>query len=85
MTKTFSTLLILVLSVVEAAAQPTAGGRVFIDANANGRYDRGETLLAGIPVSDGCRVVTTDAKGRYRIEVGEGSSLFPILDRKSVV
>ena len=71
MTKTFSTLLILVLSVVEAAAQPTAGGRVFIDANANGRYDRGETLLAGIPVSDGCRVVTTDAKGRYRIEVGE--------------
>lgn len=79
MTKTFSTLLILVLSVVEAAAQPTAGGRVFIDANGNGRYDRGETLLADIPVSDGCRVVTTDAKGRYRIEVGEGSSLFPIL------
>ena len=79
MTKTFSTLLILVLSVVEAAAQPTAEGRVFIDANGNGHYDRGETLLAGIPVSDGCRVVTTDAKGRYRIEVGEGSSLFPIL------
>ena len=79
MTKTFSTLLILVLSVVEAAAQPTAEGRVFIDANGNGRYDRGETLLGGIPVSDGCRVVTTDAKGRYRIEVGEGSSLFPIL------
>ena len=49
MTKTFSTLLILVLSVVEAAAQPTAGGRVFIDANGNGRWDTGnfaERLLS---------------------------------------
>ena len=79
MTKSLFIIFTFVLSVVEAVAQPTAEGRVFIDANANGRYDRGETLLADIPVSDGCRVVTTDAKGRYRIEVGEGSSLFPIL------
>lgn len=79
MIKFFQTLLILLLPVVETAAQSTAGGKVFIDANGNGRYDRGETLLAGIPVSDGCRVVTTDAKGRYRIQVGKGGSLFPIL------
>ena len=79
MIKLFSFLSIFLLSVVETAAQSTAEGKVFLDTNGNGRYDRGEQLLAGIPVSDGCRVVTTDAKGRYRIQVGQGSSLFPIL------
>ena len=73
------TILSLLLSVVPAAAQRTAEGKVFIDANANGRYDQGEQLLAGIPVSDGCRVVVTDAWGHYRIAVDEESNLFPIL------
>ena len=67
------------LSAVAAQAQHTAEGRVFIDTNANGRYDRGEQLQAGIPVSNGCQVVTTDSRGRYRIGVAEGDNLFPIL------
>lgn len=79
MIKLFSCLSIFLLSVAETAAQSTAEGKVFLDSNGNGRYDRGEQLLQGIPVSDGCRVVTTDAKGRYSISVEQGSSLFPIL------
>ncbi len=79
MIKFLQTVLIFLLSVVDASAQSTAEGKVFLDSNGNGRYDRGEQLLAGIPVSDGCSVVTTNAKGRYRIQVAQGGSLFPIL------
>jgi len=41
-------------------------GRVFVDHNGNGRQDAGEPGLAGVAVSDGTRVVRTDADGRYR-------------------
>lgn len=32
-------------------------GKVFVDANHNGRWDKGETLMKGISVSDGLNVV----------------------------
>lgn len=37
-------------------------GKVFVDANHNGRWDKGETLMKGISVSDGLNVVLTDEK-----------------------
>lgn len=40
-------------------------GRVFIDTNRNGIYDKGEKTLASVCVSDGKNVVKTDKHGRY--------------------
>ena len=40
-------------------------GKVFVDANHNGRWDKGETLMKGISVSDGLNVVLTDEKGCF--------------------
>ena len=42
-------------------------GKVFVDANHNGRWDKGETLMKGISVSDGLNVVLTDEKGCFRL------------------
>lgn len=42
-------------------------GRVFIDANRNGSWDKGETLMKGVSVSDGLNVVQTDSKGRFTL------------------
>jgi len=57
----------------------TITGTVFSDANGNGIRDKGEAVLAGIPVSNGRDIVLTNAQGLYRITVNEGNSLFPIL------
>lgn len=40
-------------------------GRVFNDRNRNGVLDRGERGIAGVMVSNGFEVVTTDGRGRY--------------------
>ena len=40
-------------------------GKVFVDANHNGRWDKGETLMKGISVSDGLNVVLTDEEGAF--------------------
>lgn len=79
MNRSIVSILIFLLSAVPAVAQRTAEGKVFIDANANGVYDRGERLLGSVPVSNGSEIVVTDAKGRYKIDVVEGGSLFPVL------
>lgn len=42
-------------------------GRVYVDANANGRHDRGEKFLGDVLVSDGLHVVRTTRSGRYRL------------------
>lgn len=42
-------------------------GRVFTDANHNGRYDKGEALMEGVIVSDGLNAVRTDRKGRFSL------------------
>ncbi len=61
-----------------AAHADTATGRVFLDANANGRRDMGEAGVAGAKVSNGRQVVPTDADGRYRIAVENGDTLFVV-------
>lgn len=42
-------------------------GRVFIDKNKNGLFDKGEKALAGVAVSDGLHVVKTGADGSFRL------------------
>lgn len=42
-------------------------GKVFIDTNHNGSWDRGETVMKGVSVSDGLNVVQTDSKGCFSL------------------
>ncbi len=60
-----------------AAPQP-ANGIVFHDADGNRRRDPGEKGLAGMRVSNGREVVSTDADGRYRTTVTDDTILFVI-------
>jgi len=50
-------------------------GRVYLDANRNGRWDNGETGVPGVLVSDGRRVVATDASGCYRLDSDDARAL----------
>jgi 3',5'-cyclic AMP phosphodiesterase CpdA len=61
-----------------ASAKQCDSGLVFVDADGDGRRDRGEAPLPGARVSDGVRIVATDARGRYRLDVPDGRTLFLI-------
>ena len=53
-----------------AASLPAAAahhGRVFVDKNHNGSFDKGEKVLKDVKVSDGLNVVKTDANGMYTL------------------
>ena len=50
-------------------------GRVYLDANSNGRLDDGEAGVPGVPVSDGRSVIATDAGGHYRLDSGDARVL----------
>lgn len=76
--KQFLFLLLLLGGILPAWAGDISG-RLFCDTNGNGRFDRGERLLAGVGVSDGDTVVWSDRKGRYRLQARPGAMLFPIL------
>ena len=43
-------------------------GRVYVDQNNNGSFDKNEKLLSNVCVSDGLHVVKTDSHGVYRLE-----------------
>lgn len=60
------------------ALAPCNGGTVFEDHNGNGRQDSGEHGLAGVRVSDGVRIVTTDAAGGYGLSIESGRTTFVI-------
>lgn len=60
-------LLALVLPCFSLVAQAAYTGKIFVDANGNGIYDKGEKLLPGVAVSDGLNVVKTDANGRFTL------------------
>lgn len=59
------------------AAERWLHGKVGIDANGDGRADRGGGL-AGVKLSNGRDVVVTDARGRYRIALREDDTLLLI-------
>lgn len=54
-------------------------GTVFIDKNKNQLLDPKERGLKDIAVSNGKDIVYTDSKGKFRIEVQAGQSVFPIV------
>ncbi len=53
-------------------------GKVFDDANGNGKLDAGEKGIAGVQVSDGLNIVKTDASGVYTIDKATGKFLFAV-------
>jgi len=65
-------------AAVQAAGTSVARGVVFHDANGNGRFERNETPLENIRVSNGRALVKTNADGRYEIEVDNDDMLFVI-------
>ncbi len=67
---------LLLLTATPAAFGATATGRVFDDENRNGVLDAGERGLADVRVSNGLDVVTTDADGRYTLEVDDEAIIF---------
>ncbi|MGH8027703.1 MAG: hypothetical protein ACREO0_13355, partial [Pseudoxanthomonas sp.] len=66
---------ILVSSVAPCALADTPrceAGLVWEDGNRNGQHDPGEKPVAGVKISDGRRLATTDAQGRYSLPLREG-------------
>ncbi|MGK6350166.1 calcineurin-like phosphoesterase C-terminal domain-containing protein [Parapedobacter sp. DT-150] len=59
-------------------AQSTVAGRVYNDSNGNGKRDRRERGVAGVSVTNGVEVVTTDDDGRYKLPVGRDNIIFVI-------
>jgi 3',5'-cyclic AMP phosphodiesterase CpdA len=77
----FSAVVSVIVLILEATVSYSAviEGRVYLDANRNGRWDDNETGLPGVLVSDGRRVVATDASGRYRLDSDEARALLWIV------
>ena len=65
MKKTF--LNIALLSCVAFSASAAYTGRVFVDKNNNGVFDKGEKPMAGVAVSDGLNVVKTASDGTFSL------------------
>jgi len=63
MKKIIPMMLACLVSVSAAAYE----GKVYIDQNRNGKYDKGEKLLKDVMVSDGLNVVKTSSDGSFRI------------------
>lgn len=53
-------------------------GRVYEDLNGNGRMDHGEPGVPSVGVSIGRKVVLTDERGRYELQVDRDDILFVI-------
>ncbi|WP_300553332.1 calcineurin-like phosphoesterase family protein [Maricaulis sp.] len=61
-----------------AQVRETVTGRVFNDRNRDGVHQRRERGVAGVMVSNGREVVTTDRQGRYELPVRDDMSVFVI-------
>ncbi len=59
-------------------AQTSVTGYVFADANGNGKKDKKEKGIAGVAVSNGKDVTTTDAQGSYRLGIDGDDIIFVI-------
>lgn len=66
------------LSVSAAASPAVINGLVFDDRNHNGVLDKSEPGIANVAVSDGLRIVRTDAKGRWQLAASDASLVFVI-------
>ena len=70
----------LVCLLLASAPAHAAGqsGRVFDDADGNGRFDAGERGMAGVGVSDGRALVRTGVDGRYALPAVDARTVFVI-------
>ncbi|PPK87850.1 calcineurin-like phosphoesterase family protein [Neolewinella xylanilytica] len=71
MTKLLLPTLLYLLLAGGLSAQDTATGTVYADTNGNGTRDAGEKGIAAVSVTNGERVVRTDAAGRYTLPIGD--------------
>lgn len=62
-----NSILIGLLVAMPSLAMAQYTGKVFVDANENGIFDKGERTLSSISVSDGLNVTQTDSKGTYSL------------------
>jgi hypothetical protein len=62
----------------ESAKTETARGIVFDDTNRNGQLDDLEPRIAGIKVSNGREIVTTDQNGKYEVPISNDGIVFVI-------
>lgn len=65
-------------AAVFSFAQKSVSGYVFDDKNNNGLKDRNEKGIAGVGVSNGQQVTSTDKSGRYSLPVQEDNIIFVI-------
>lgn len=73
-----SLLLLLASAGTADAGVLRCQGRVFLDRDGNGLRDRGESGIADVGVSDGLRIVRSDADGRFDFRVDDGRTVFLI-------
>ncbi len=64
-----------------ASAAEVARGYVFNDKNGNGIFDRNESGVRGVEVSNGREVVSTNGRGQYALPVSNDTILFVIKPR----
>ncbi|MGK9121062.1 calcineurin-like phosphoesterase C-terminal domain-containing protein [Olivibacter jilunii] len=76
--KFYYLLLFFLVSSGLTYAQQHAKGYVYLDANANGKKDKGEKCLPDVPVSNGREVVKTDTQGAYSLPVSDDAIIFVI-------
>jgi hypothetical protein len=75
-------LILTALAAAPALAQiEIAKGTVFEDRNKNGRMDRSEPGIAGVKVSNGSHITTTDRNGRWSLAVDNDDIIFVIKPR----
>lgn len=70
--------LALLSGPVAAALPPCNSGYVYHDVDLDGRFGAGDKPVAGVAVSDGERVVRTDATGAYSLPVRDGRTVFVV-------
>ena len=58
--------------------QPMATGIVFVDSNNDGKFGDSESPFAGVRVSNGYDITTTNDQGRYRLPIAPDTMLFVI-------
>ena len=57
----------MIIGICSQAGAAAYSGKVFVDANHNGCFDKGEKVLQKVSVSDGLNVVQTDASGSFTL------------------
>ena len=74
-------LVAMLVASFDASAADVARGHVFHDKNGNGIFDRNESGVKRVAVSNGREVVTSDATGQYVLPVSNDTIVFVVKPR----